>query len=101
MALWKDIWSGQEPLRQAFWNYTVCVKLKTPLTELWTVQGWNLHFRRNLNDWEMTSIAELQETIPQIISLTEERGILIWKVDSEGVFTVRSVYKDLTTAMPR
>lgn len=65
------------------------------MIELWTGQGWNLYLRRNLNDWEIITIATFQETVPQNINLTREGDSLEWKVDSRGVFTVRSAYRDL------
>ncbi|WMV29067.1 hypothetical protein MTR67_022452 [Solanum verrucosum] len=39
-------------------------------------QGWNLHLRRNLNDWEMGNIVAFHDTMAQFSNLTreEERG---------------------------
>lgn len=45
--------------------------------ELWTRQGWNLHLRRNLNVWEVTFIANLHNTVPQDVNLTEEKDSLV------------------------
>ncbi|WMV38316.1 hypothetical protein MTR67_031701 [Solanum verrucosum] len=97
MAFWKDIWCGQWPLMQTFPElYNLSQAQDATVAELWTGPGWNLHLRRNLNDWEMTFVAAFLNTVPQNLNLTEERDSLVWKVDSKGIFTVKSAYKDLT-----
>uniref|UniRef100_M1A801 Reverse transcriptase zinc-binding domain-containing protein n=1 Tax=Solanum tuberosum TaxID=4113 RepID=M1A801_SOLTU len=97
VAFWKDIWCGQWPLNQNFPElYNLCQAQDATVAELWTGQGWNLRLRRNLNDWEVNFIADFQNTVPQNLNLTEEKDSLVWKVDSKGIFTVRSAYKDLT-----
>lgn len=43
----------------------------------------------------MTIIAVFHETAAQVTNLTGEKDKLVRKVDSMGVFTVRSAYRDL------
>ncbi|KAF3663695.1 hypothetical protein FXO37_11846 [Capsicum annuum] len=61
------------------------------VAELWTGQGWNLHFRRNLNDWEISWIAEFYITIAQINNLSGEEDSMVWKADKI------CAYRDLNT----
>ncbi|WMV41678.1 hypothetical protein MTR67_035063 [Solanum verrucosum] len=58
-------------------------------------QGWNLHLRRNLNDWEMGNIVAFHDTMTQFSNLTREEDKVVWKIGSKGVFSVKSAYKDL------
>ncbi|WMV39521.1 hypothetical protein MTR67_032906 [Solanum verrucosum] len=60
---------------------------------LWIGQGWNLHPRRNLNDWEITSIARFHDTMARATNLTEEQDRLIWKGERKGEFT-NTDYRD-------
>uniref|UniRef100_M1DJF6 CCHC-type domain-containing protein n=1 Tax=Solanum tuberosum TaxID=4113 RepID=M1DJF6_SOLTU len=62
---------------------------------MWTGQGWNLHLRRNLNDWEMGNIVAFHDTLAQFSNLTREEDKVVWKIGSKGVFSVKSAYKDL------
>lgn len=76
-------------------NSTCYAKCSRQLTvaELWTRQEWILHFRRNLNDWEMTRIAGLRGTIAHINSLNRETDSLFWKLEGKGNFTVNTGYR--------
>ena len=57
--------------------------------------GWNLHLRRNLNDWKMGNIVAFHDTMAQFSNLTREEDKVVWKIGSKGAFTVNSAYKDL------
>lgn len=65
------------------------------VAKLWNDQGWNLHFRRNSNAWEMCRIAEFLVTLAQFSNLSEEEDSLVWNVGSKGCFTINSAYEDL------
>ncbi|XP_047258787.1 uncharacterized protein LOC124890986, partial [Capsicum annuum] len=72
-SFWKDRWCGQYSLSRMFPDlYNLCQLQQATVAELWTGQGWNLHFRRNLNDWEISWIAEFYVTIAQINNLSGE-----------------------------
>jgi len=93
-----DKWCGQVPLSQRFPDlYDLCQMQQATVAELWNDQGWNLHFRRNLNDWEMCRITEFLVTLAQFSNLSEEEDSLVWNVGSKGCFTVNSAYEDLNT----
>ncbi|KAG5622081.1 hypothetical protein H5410_007299 [Solanum commersonii] len=98
VVFWMDKWCGQVPLSQRFPDlYDLCQMQQATVAELWNDQGWNLHFRRNLNDWEMCRITEFLVTLPQFSNLSEEEDSLVWNVGSKGCFTVNSAYEDLNT----
>lgn len=92
MSFWKNIYGGQWPLMQIFPElYNLYQLQDATVADLWTGQGSYLHLRRNLNDWEMTMVADFQN-----FNLTAEKDSLMWKVARKGIFTTRSAYKDLT-----
>uniref|UniRef100_M1CC58 Reverse transcriptase zinc-binding domain-containing protein n=1 Tax=Solanum tuberosum TaxID=4113 RepID=M1CC58_SOLTU len=96
VAFWNDIWCGQETLKQAFPElHSLSQAQEASVADLWTGQGWNLHLRRNLNDWEITSIARFHDTMARATNLTEEQDRLIWKGERKGEFTVSSAYREL------
>lgn len=56
---WKDEWLGQESLKDAFPNLFSCDNPGATNAETLSPQGWNLTFRRLLNDWEVDRVAVL------------------------------------------
>ncbi|XP_060216840.1 uncharacterized protein LOC132644271 [Lycium barbarum] len=89
VSFWDDKWIGHEPLKQLYPDlYTLCLQQQATVAELWTGQGWNLHLRRHLNDWEMERIAAFYSTVDQFNNLTGERDTMVWKIDNKGLFTV-------------
>ena len=86
---WKDKWIGQECLNSVIPDLvSFCT-----IAEIWSPQGWNLTFRRNLNDWEVDRIAELLLKLGEFTGLTTEADGIRWKHDSDGKFSVRRLYK--------
>ncbi|WMV34092.1 hypothetical protein MTR67_027477 [Solanum verrucosum] len=106
-SLWKEViaakygmsdkWmTTKVPLSQRFPDlYDLCQMQQATVAELWNDQGWNLHFRRNLNDWEMCRITEFLVTLAQFSNLSKEEDSLVWNVGNKGCFTVNSAYEDL------
>ncbi|WMV53379.1 hypothetical protein MTR67_046764 [Solanum verrucosum] len=62
------------------------------MREVWG-KGWNLTFRRNLNDWEVDRIAELLLKLGEFTGLTTKADGIRWKHDSDGKLSVRRLYK--------
>ncbi|WMV27177.1 hypothetical protein MTR67_020562 [Solanum verrucosum] len=91
VSLWKE-----ETLKQAFPElHSLSQAHEASVADLWTGQGWNLHLRRNLNDWEITSIARFHDTMARATNLIDEQDRLIWKGERKEEFTVRSAYREL------
>ncbi|WMV25638.1 hypothetical protein MTR67_019023 [Solanum verrucosum] len=73
-------------------------KLAT-ISQIKNAQGWNLSFRRFLNDWEVERMIQFYNTLEQAKSLNFEEDRLLWKMDKDGKFKVKSAYKllDIST----
>ncbi|OVA00197.1 hypothetical protein BVC80_8695g7 [Macleaya cordata] len=73
IRFWHDVWRGERPLKVVFPNlFSISTKMEGSVAEFWEESqdnaGWNLTFRRLINDWEIDSVGELlgliQETRP-------------------------------------
>ncbi|WMV30347.1 hypothetical protein MTR67_023732 [Solanum verrucosum] len=56
-------------------------------------QGWDLRFRRRLNDWEINKVAELLITLEQYKDLTPNEDNLFWLPGKQDRFSVGSAYE--------
>jgi len=102
VAFWEDKWIAQRTLKQLFPDlHLLSLQQQATVAEMWTGQGWNLHLRRNLNDWEVERIGALYNTLASFNNLTGEEDTAIWKIGNKGVFSVNSAYKKLTTSNNR
>nr|XP_033515677.1 uncharacterized protein LOC117280127 [Nicotiana tomentosiformis] len=68
---------------------------------IWGDPGWNLSFRRFLNDWEIDRLAEFYNTLEQFTGLSTNVDSLLWGGSAQGKFTVMSTYKELTSPIIR
>ena len=90
----RDKWIGQDCLNTVFPDlFSFCTNPEAKISEIWSRQGWNLTFRRNLNDWEVDRIAELLLKLGEFTGLTTEADSIRWKHDSDGKFSVRRLYR--------
>lgn len=62
------------------------------VSQIWSPQGWNLEFRRALNDWEISEIAGLLQLLSSFSGTSNCDDKPIWQLHSKGVFTVKSCY---------
>lgn len=61
---WDEIWKGDDSLKNLFLNlYTMSLQRSATVAQVWNQQGWNLVFKRALNDWEITDVARLLEVL--------------------------------------
>ncbi|WMV56044.1 hypothetical protein MTR67_049429 [Solanum verrucosum] len=91
---WKDKWIGQECLNSVFPDlFSFCTNPEAKIAEIWSPQGWNLTFRRNLNDWEVDRIVELLLKLGEFTGLATEADSIRWKHDSDGKLSVHRLYK--------
>ncbi|KAG5612411.1 hypothetical protein H5410_023692 [Solanum commersonii] len=72
-------------------------QLSQKLSGLWTPQGWNLMFRRALNDWEVGRVADLLHALNLFPGTVTESDKPVWRLHSRGVFTVKSCYWERNT----
>ncbi|WMV14116.1 hypothetical protein MTR67_007501 [Solanum verrucosum] len=90
---WNEIWKGDDSLRNLFPNlYTLSLQRSATVAQVWSQQGWNLVFRRALNDWEIEDVARLLEVLNTPPAISQRKDEPIWKLHSKGMFTVKSCY---------
>ena len=54
IKFWDDDWLGNGSLKQLFPDmYLLNQQQESTLQEVWTPQGWNLTYRRLMQDWEV------------------------------------------------
>ena len=54
--------------------------------------GWDISFRKRLNDWEIERVALLLGKIGQVSISTTEVDIPLWKHNGNGIFSLKSAY---------
>nr|XP_016470546.1 PREDICTED: uncharacterized protein LOC107792821 [Nicotiana tabacum] len=83
-SFWNDDWIGNGPLKEVFpYLFTIVQQPQTTVAEVWSMQGWNVTFRRFLNDWEVTRVIEFYKLLDGFKGITEEEDMLIWKETTE------------------
>lgn len=54
VLFWEEDWSGHGTLQSLFPKlFSISLNTGCRIQEMWFPQGWNLTFRRLLNDWEI------------------------------------------------
>ncbi|KAG5596520.1 hypothetical protein H5410_037752 [Solanum commersonii] len=55
-SFWNETWLGDVNLRILFPDlYIISLQQNDTIAQMWTPQGWDLMFRRALNDWEIAT----------------------------------------------
>ncbi|KAF3625586.1 Vacuolar protein sorting-associated protein 54, chloroplastic [Capsicum annuum] len=67
------------------------VSVRRVVEEMWFSQGWNLVFRRHLNDWEIVDVVELLKVIGGGPGANLESDRLKWGHHEDGSFSVNSI----------
>ncbi|KAG5585966.1 hypothetical protein H5410_046400 [Solanum commersonii] len=73
--------------------FSICNNPETRVCESWTTQGWDISFRRLLNDWEVDRVASFLGKLGGTNLVTNAPDRVIWKYNKDGKFTVNSAYK--------
>ena len=61
---WMEDWTGQGSLKNLLPRlFSICLNPDSKLQEVWSPQGWNLLFRRFLNDWEIEWVTDMLASI--------------------------------------
>ncbi|KAG5621168.1 hypothetical protein H5410_006386 [Solanum commersonii] len=91
---WKDNWHEKGNMEDLFPDiYNLIMFQQSTIADLWSPQGWNFIFRRNLNDWEIVRVAEFLNTVNTFTGLQLGEDKLWWTGDDKGVFKVNKSYK--------
>lgn len=76
---WKDKWLGTRCLQELSPDLFVLAQdqLKS-VAEMWTHLGWDMRFRRLMNDWEIPRLVELFELLENFHGIQEGLNWLWW-----------------------
>ncbi|WMV54052.1 hypothetical protein MTR67_047437 [Solanum verrucosum] len=96
-ALWKEVIIAkydQSPLRDLFPDlFQICGNPDANVGDCWTEQGWDLVFRRLLNDWEVERVAEILGMLGGVTINANATDRMLWKHSKDGLFSVNSAYR--------
>lgn len=70
------------------------------INEVWSLQGWNLSFRRLLNDWEIGRAAGLVQLLNDFKGTNLEDDSIRWRHNSDGKFSVSRLYRRKVQVLP-
>ncbi|WMV25622.1 hypothetical protein MTR67_019007 [Solanum verrucosum] len=94
IKFWRDGWIDQIPLSESIPDlFSICNNPEARVCECWTTQGWDLSFRRLLNDWEVDRVASFLGKLGGANLVTNAPDRVIWKHNKDVKFTVNSAYK--------
>jgi len=97
-SFWNETWLGDVNLRILFPDlYIISLQQNDTIAQMWTPQGWDLMFRRALNDWEVGRVADLLHALNLFPGTVTEPDKPVWRLHSRGVFTVKSCYWERNT----
>ena len=90
---WKNGWVNQTSLKDLFPDLLlICENPEDRVCDCWIEQGWNISFRRMINVWEIERVAALLGTLGGISITTTATDRVLWKLSTDGVFSVKSAY---------
>jgi hypothetical protein len=101
-SFWKDKWLGDFSLMNKFPRlYSISTQKEGIVAEVGNLAGtvgWTLTWRRSLFVWENTLLEELLMLINQT-SLSMEEDYWVWRLDKEGLFSVKSTYTAISNML--
>lgn len=62
-------------------------------SDCWTEKGWDLSFRRLLNDWEIERVAKLLEGVGTFAGTNNTPDAVKWAHSKGGIFSVGRAYR--------
>ncbi|KAG5601105.1 hypothetical protein H5410_032475 [Solanum commersonii] len=82
-----DIWTGQSSLKNLFTKlYSISLKQQTKVNQILEEQGWNLNFKRSLNDWEIKKVTNLLQILEPFKITPELQDKPSRKLNSKKIF---------------
>lgn len=74
---WDDNWLGDGSLKQLFLDiYLLNQHQKATLQEVWSIRGWNLTYRKLMQDLGLDRLAEFYGTLDQFRGVKEGEDTL-------------------------
>ena len=93
--------SARTPSWRIFQIYfSFCDSPEASIAEIWTNQGWNIIFRRLLNDWEIESVASLLQRLNDFSGLNTSPDTIRWRHDRDRKFSVGRLYRRNLISQP-
>ncbi|XP_070009923.1 uncharacterized protein [Nicotiana sylvestris] len=90
----KENWHGVGRLDVAFPEvFNLALHQQRTIAKMWTPQGWNIIFRRHINDREAQRVVDFFCVLEQFSGLEEDVDVLRWQGSSKGIFKVNVSYK--------
>ncbi|WMV40396.1 hypothetical protein MTR67_033781 [Solanum verrucosum] len=91
---WNDVWVGQHSLKQLHLEiYNLNQQKEATVAEVKDNKGWNLSFRRRLNDWEIDKLEDFYKSLEQASNLDAKEDSLQWLRANNRKFTIKSAYR--------
>ncbi|WJZ84098.1 hypothetical protein VitviT2T_003721 [Vitis vinifera] len=97
---WWDIWVGDSKLKDLFpLMFRIAANNSVVVADFWGRQeggggGWEVHFRRPFQDWELEEVSRFLGYI-STVKVQEGEDFLVWKIERKGTFKVKSYYRSL------
>ncbi|WMV11936.1 hypothetical protein MTR67_005321 [Solanum verrucosum] len=92
---WEEVWAGQASLKASFPDlFSLSLQKVATVKEMRDAQGWNLKFRRPLNDWEVNRMVEFLNVLERYKELSNREDKLLWAPDTQGRFSVGTAYRN-------
>jgi hypothetical protein len=92
IRFWEDTWFENAPLSTQYWDiYFVVNQQMMTIADLWDGQQLRSDFKRTFTPEMMNLWFEIVE-IAKTIYFCEEEDQLIWKYESSGVYSSKSLY---------
>lgn len=93
VKFWEDHWFGNCSLATHFWElYTIANEHNVPIADVWDGEHLMITFRRCFDKKKLLLLWYDLVSIVQSISLNNEEDAIIWKLESNGVYSVKSMY---------
>lgn len=80
IRFWEDNWLGNGSLKLLFPDiHHLNQQQESTLHEVWSEHGWNLTYRRLMQDWEVERLTEFYGMLDQFLGFKEGEDTLKWK----------------------
>ena len=94
---WRDSWCGMISLKEKFPDLFDICNETTGSVALFANRGWNLSFRRWLDERQQESVRKLRDMLAPC-ALSSERDYPKWLGERDGKFSVKSQYASIWAA---
>jgi len=96
VRFWEDVWFGTSSLVIQFWKIYMLINGKgASIADVWDGTTLKLTFRRTASE-QLMSLWEELLAIAGSISFSDDEDSLIWELNSQGVYSVQSLYATIS-----